>query len=258
MCLKVLFAFVLIASAVAAEAQLPDGSIMNRLSLITARNSYEGMYNTMSGKEKTAGTFLRFTKIAASEDRYFETGTEIPLFTLISFIRGIDKKPPLIMDDLDSYEESQVGTTEAGSTLAYAPVSILHYAANYGVYDNFMLGGHIGWEGATATVFDADNINTERRTVDLNYWAFAPILSYQTDKIRVEAKYKFLVGKKIESGHQWEFCADYYMTDGEYIGISAGFYAQVLKVELPGGRQPAISTAGVRVSLLYWSLFNLL
>ncbi len=251
-------AFVLFATA--AQAQMPREYVMGKISFLYGNNTFSGMYNTQTGESKSLGSFARFTNMVSNDNSYFETGSDLPFFILLTLANGINNKPPLVSSEIKSYAEDMKGTNVEGNSLQYLATSLLHYSASWEIYEGLMLGGHIGWEGIAASEWDKDNVFTERYTVDANYLALAPVIAYQTDYFRAEFKYKFLgASKRIEKGgRQWEFAADYYFSSGnEAFALAFGVYAQKLDVTLPAGRQPNISSAGIRMSFLYYSLYNL-
>lgn len=242
-------------------AQLPQEMIMGKLTFDAGRFGFDGIYDNQADKSGSMGMYYKHSMVMINDRNFTEIGSDIALVTTFQLINGLNNVSRLSFTEVKDYKESRAGTVEAGNRLFYRHVNILSVSQTFKVYDDYMIGYYAGGEGVVANETNSNLTLTEKRTLDVSYWAVGPVLAYQRDRIRVESSFKFFLGKKVSNGNSVSIKADYYLTlPSEVLGVAFGIYAQKAgfgQAKLEGVPELNISSVGLSVSVLYPSLWNL-
>lgn len=254
----ILFLFI----SVSAMAQLPQEFIMGKLSYDFGNFSYKNLYPNQKNTAGSLGGYLKHSVVVINDNNYTEVGTDVPIGVIIQLVNGVKNASPLIVTEVNDYTDTKAGTADEGNKLYYRYTNILYLSQSFKVYDNFMVGYHVGGEGMSAAETDAENVLTKKKALNVTYWTVGPVIAYQQDKFRVETKFKFLLGKKVSKANGLSLKADYYLTNNEQsLSLALGVYANqywFTSTVINNPRKFNVSSIGLSISLLYPSVWNLL
>lgn len=242
-------------------AQLPQEFIMGKLTMDAGRFNYSGIFDTQADKASSSGMFLKHSLVFFNENNYSEIGSDVPLVSIIQLINGVKNISRLSFTEVPAYEEVLAGTPEQGNQLFYRHLNIISLSQSFKVYEDFMIGYYAGGEGVVANEVNANLVLTDKKTLDVSYWALGPVLAYQKENIRVETTIKYFLGKKVSNGKNLTFKADYYLSNRpESLSLALGIYANKVwfgKAKFEDVPQVNVSSIGLSVSVLYPSIWNL-
>ena len=252
-----------------AFSQIPtEYALYGQLSLQPGLYSLSGINPAEEEKESTFGCLMSWKYAMYADDGYAEVTTDIPLSGLISIIQGDVEKPhPTYSIINNNVDETKFSARKPGREydLAFARGNILGISASSKIYESFTLGFHLGWDIINSSVIEKDNreIAGLDGALNLNYWNFAPVIGYQDEYIRVEAKYLWNRAKTIDKGREIRLTGDYFLSNNsESLAITVGAFVNHLSIttsdERPLIDEVKMFAVGLRVSFIYPSIWNLI
>lgn len=245
------------------KAQVPtEVPIYGKFTVNPGLYSIKNSSSAQKGTSNTFGSLLSFSNVMYRDNRFSEVYTDIPSAWLAAFIeKGSLKASPSVYNiTLKGIDETALSSDIKNEDykLAFFKGGLLGLSQTFDIYNDFMLGYHAGWDGMSAGFIDK-NRELLSRTLDLNYLSLGPVIAYQNNDFRIEAKYLFLRSKKIEnSSNEMKLSADYFfMNKEETLGLATGLYINRVKMNISNDRKVGMFSIGFRISFIYPSIWSL-
>jgi hypothetical protein len=256
-------------SASTAYSQIPRGlTAYGNFTFKPGLYGISGASPVMNSTSSRFGGLLSFNATIVGSNSFSQVHTDIVHAGLLSLpFGGIDYIPRVFSTQLEGLDRAALPSTQKGpaNNLVFTKPTIMAVTQSFDVSGGAMLGYHLGWEGVNSFLVNKDRITVgQDGALNLTYINLGPVLAFQDDAIRVEAKYGLLLAPAIEkTGKEFNLSADYYISDNsESVAVALGVYLNTVRISTnekrPNVQDFSFTSFGFKLGLLYPSLFNLI